>query len=167
MPYTEATLRENMRLETGVPSGVPHAALRDTKLAGYDVPKVVVYIVMTFLEIELINFWQGAFIVTGLQSAHLDATKFDNPLQFRPERFLDESSGQLCLSKDVSMPFGSGKRLCAGETFSRNIIFLISTMLAQNFNIHELAGEPIPRLDERITGVISLTPHFWAGLKIR
>lgn len=42
MPYTEATIREILRLETGVPSGVAHAALIDTKLCGYDLPKVLI-----------------------------------------------------------------------------------------------------------------------------
>lgn len=40
LPYTEATLREIMRFETLVPSGLPHTALRDTKFMGYDLPKV-------------------------------------------------------------------------------------------------------------------------------
>lgn len=88
MPYTEATLREIMRLETGVPSGVPHAALYDTKLCGYDLPK-------------------GSFVVTGLQSAHMDASKFNTPEAFHPERFLDVKGG-LNLQSDVSMPFGAG-----------------------------------------------------------
>lgn len=41
LPYTEATLREVMRHETLVPSGLPHTALRDTKFMGYDIPKVI------------------------------------------------------------------------------------------------------------------------------
>lgn len=40
MPYTEAAIRENLRIETLVPSDVPHKALVDTQLLGYNIPKV-------------------------------------------------------------------------------------------------------------------------------
>lgn len=40
MHYTEATLREGMRIETIVPSDLPHKALVDTELMGYKIPKV-------------------------------------------------------------------------------------------------------------------------------
>lgn len=40
MPYTEATIRENLRIETLVPSNVPHKTLNDTELMGYRIPKV-------------------------------------------------------------------------------------------------------------------------------
>lgn len=40
LPLVEAGLRESMRLETLVPVNVPHRALRDTKVGGYDLPKV-------------------------------------------------------------------------------------------------------------------------------
>lgn len=46
-------------------------------------------------------------MVTGLQSASLDDSKFVDPLIFNPNRFLDEN-GKLCLHRDVSMPFGAG-----------------------------------------------------------
>lgn len=40
MHYTEATIREILRIETLVPSDVPHKALVDTELKGYTIPKV-------------------------------------------------------------------------------------------------------------------------------
>lgn len=40
MPYTEACLREMMRMESLVPLSVPHRAVKDTKFGGYDVPEV-------------------------------------------------------------------------------------------------------------------------------
>lgn len=40
LPYTEASIREIMRYETLVPSGLPHRALEDTTFMGYDIPKV-------------------------------------------------------------------------------------------------------------------------------
>lgn len=40
MPYTEAAIRENLRIETLVPSDIPHKTLVDTELLGYRIPKV-------------------------------------------------------------------------------------------------------------------------------
>ncbi|XP_055296744.1 probable cytochrome P450 304a1 [Sitodiplosis mosellana] len=39
LPYSEACIREIMRFETLVPSGLPHKALVDTEFLGYTIPK--------------------------------------------------------------------------------------------------------------------------------
>lgn len=41
MPYLEACIREQMRVDTVVPLGVPHRAMTDTKIGSYDVPEVI------------------------------------------------------------------------------------------------------------------------------
>lgn len=43
MPYTEAVILEGLRLFMGHTFGIPHRALRDTKLGGFDIPKVKKY----------------------------------------------------------------------------------------------------------------------------
>ena len=40
MPYTEAVINETLRKSSALPVGVPHMTSRDTKLGGYDIPKV-------------------------------------------------------------------------------------------------------------------------------
>lgn len=40
MPYCEAVILETLRLFMGHTFGIPHRALRDTKLRGFDIPKV-------------------------------------------------------------------------------------------------------------------------------
>lgn len=40
LPYVEATIRESLRHETLVPSGLPHTATADTTFMGYNIPKV-------------------------------------------------------------------------------------------------------------------------------
>lgn len=100
MPYTEATLREIMRFETLVPMSVPHRAMKDTTLGGFYVPK-------------------DTIVIAGLYALHNDRKIWGDPENFRPERFLSDD-GKLNLKKDLSLPFGAGRRLCAGETFARN-----------------------------------------------
>lgn len=51
LSFVEAGLRESMRLETLVANNVPHKALRDTKVGGYDLPKVFhKFVGNTFIE---------------------------------------------------------------------------------------------------------------------
>ncbi|CAO1422683.1 unnamed protein product [Diamesa tonsa] len=148
LPFTEATLREIMRFETLVPSSVPHRAMVETQLSGYDIPK-------------------DTIILPGLISLHSDEHVWKDPEIFRPERFLD-MHGKLSLKKDVSLPFGAGRRLCAGETFARNTMFLCITALLQNFtpklpentNLEDL-------LQETVCGSVRVPKDFWIKLETR
>ncbi|XP_023163520.2 probable cytochrome P450 304a1 [Drosophila hydei] len=147
MPYTEATIRENLRMETLVPSDVPHKALEDTELMGYRIPKDTV-------------------VLASLYAMHSDKRIWKDPENFRPERFLDDD-GKLCLKKDVSLPFGAGKRLCAGETFARNLLFLMTTAMLQNFDYTLAPGDSLPDVSKNESGLIISPPDFWVQLKER
>lgn len=147
LPYTEATLREAMRIDTLVPSGIAHVATQDTTLRGYDIPK-------------------GTIMMLGLDAMHNQPDVWGDPDVFRPERFLD-ARGKLSLAKDVSVPFGAGKRLCAGETFARNTLFLVLAALVQNFNLRQRPSDKKPDLAARSTGVIISPADFWVKFEPR
>ena len=87
LPYTEAVLFETQRWRTIVPLGVPHIASEDTTVSGYDVPK-------------------GAFIVSNIWAVHNDPNVWNEPDQFKPERFLDET-GKV-RRREEFMPFSTG-----------------------------------------------------------
>jgi cytochrome P450 len=79
---------------------VPHKSLCDTTLGGFKVPKDTV-------------------VLASIFNLHNDKGIWGDPENFRPERFLG-GDGKLNLKNDFSLPFGAGRRLCAGETFARN-----------------------------------------------
>lgn len=147
MPYTEACLREIMRFEPLAPSGVPHKALVDTEFLGYTIPK-------------------GTIIMPALHTAMKETEVWEQPNDFRPERFLD-ASGKLCLRKDVSLPFGAGKRLCAGETFARNMLFLFTTAFLQAFSVRVPDGEKTVKFCENFTGTIRTPKDQWVEVTTR
>lgn len=147
LSYTEACLREIMRFETLVPSGIPHKALVDTEFLGYSIPK-------------------DTIIMPALAASMHDPTLWDHPDEFRPERFLD-ASGKLSLSHDKSLPFGAGKRLCAGETFARNMLFSFTTAFFQEFSIQMPDGVKPFDFSENLTGTIRTTPDHWVEVKTR
>ena len=146
MPYMEATLREIMRFETLVPSSVPHRAMRNTTLAGFQIPK-------------------DTIVQIGLFALHNDKHVWGDPENFRPERFLNDE-GNLSLKKDFSLPFGAGRRLCAGETFARNTMFLCITALLQNFCLKPSNGL-LPELDDTVCGLARMPRDFWIKLESR
>lgn len=147
MPYTEAFIREILRFETLVPSGLPHKAVMDTEFLGYNIPK-------------------GSFIITALAAANHDPNAFENSNEFRPERFLDQN-GKLDLRKDITLPFAAGRRLCAGETFSRNILFLVTTAFFQEFSVRMANGQAPYSFAENNTGTLKWTPDHWIEVNAR
>lgn len=132
LPFTEAVLKEVMRWQTLTPLALPHRCTEDTYFQGYFIPKDTV-------------------MLPNLYSAHVDETVWEQPFEFIPERHLEED-GQL-KKKDLTTPFGLGKRVCAGETFARQNIFLVFSALMQHFSLKLPAGHPLPDMDNFITGL--------------
>jgi steroid 17alpha-monooxygenase/17alpha-hydroxyprogesterone aldolase len=123
LPYIEAVLAETSRLSSVVPLAIPHKSIRDTTLQGYTIPKDTVVI---------LNLW----------AIHHDEQQWNNPMEFRPERFLD-SEGKLRATSDLSyMPFGAGRRACLGEVLAKQEMFLIITGLLQQFEFKS-PSEPL------------------------
>lgn len=146
MPYTEATLREVMRHETLVPLSVFHRATKDTVFCGYNIP-------------------ENTLILLNLYSANTDPKIWDHPEKFEPRRFLD-SNGKL-VKKDMSIPFGIGKRVCAGETFARQNLFIIFSSLLQNFTFSLLPGQKLPDLNKRLPGIAVSPARTWVKVTPR
>lgn len=94
----------------------------------------------------------------------MDEKVWSQPELFQPERFLDKD-GKFSPKLDKSLPFSAGKRLCAGETFSRNMLFLTAAAIMQNFNLEMPMGEKMP--NDPYTGFLHHLPDFWMEFKAR
>lgn len=144
LPYLEATIRETMRIETITPLGIIHRSVKKTTLGGYEIPA-------------------NTPVFTNLAAMHNDPDVWGDPENFRPERFLKED-GQL--AKDITLPFGFGHRLCAGETYARFNFFGTLALLLQNFNFFFVEGEP-SRLDDKLPGLTIIPKELWIRLELR
>ena len=113
LPYTEAVLLETQRLGDIVPLLVPHQTLTPVTVGGYRLPA-------------------GVQVIGVAQAVHHSERYFADPLEFRPERFLD-ADGKFQADKNV-IPFSVGKRQCLGESLARNELFLFLTGFLQNFS---------------------------------
>ncbi|XP_066996047.2 methyl farnesoate epoxidase [Anabrus simplex] len=123
LPYTEAVIMEIQRSNSIAPLTAPHRVTRDTELRGYFIPKHT---------LVLISVW----------SLLQDKCHWEDVNSFRPERFLDDS-GKV-IKDDWFIPFGLGKRVCAGEAFARNTLFLVFTSLMQKFTVTTPLGKSRP-----------------------
>nr|CAD7437819.1 unnamed protein product [Timema bartmani] len=154
LPYMEAVIREALRKVTIIPLSVVKKCTEDTYFQGYFIPK-------------------DTMVVPNLWAAHMDPEFWGDPENFRPDRFLDEQGlkkdltlafgGDVVLKKFLSYPYGHvpGKRVCAGETFSRHLMFLFLSGLLQNFTFAAPEDSPLPDLDDLVNGITLGVKDFW------
>lgn len=106
--------------------------------------------------------------MTVLQIAHEDETLYKNAKTFNPSRFINRN-GKLDLKLDTSIPFGAGKRLCAGETFARNIMFLFLAAILQNFTVKIPEGQKMshPAMENQPSGIVKTPADCWLKFETR
>lgn len=91
---------------------------------------------------------------------HIDPEHWEDPLQFKPrQHFLDENNE---LRKRTSYgPFCFGRRVCVGEQWAKNYLFLIIVRLLQRVRL-----EPLPNFQYNLDyskdtdGVLIPLPYF-------
>ncbi len=88
-----------------------------------------------------------------------DPRYFDDPLEFRPERFVGDF--ERSLPKGVYMPFGAGPRICIGNGFALLEMQLVLATLMQRFTF-TLADE-----SEVIKSTFGITLGFASSPRIR
>lgn len=111
MPYTEATILETLR--TASSPIVPHVATTTTEIDGYEVSK-------------------GTIIFINNYQLNRDPALWDEPAQFKPERFL--SNGKI-IKPAHFIPFSTGKRTCIGQRLVQCFSFIMLASLLQYYNI--------------------------------
>jgi 26-hydroxylase len=89
LTYTKATIYEVMRRSSVVPMGTPHSTERSVEFEGYTIPK-------------------NAHVIPLLHAVHMNPELWDQPEEFRPERFLNEDRTAVHKSENF-MPFGIGQ----------------------------------------------------------
>ncbi|KAM7518291.1 hypothetical protein LguiB_017253 [Lonicera macranthoides] len=98
LPYLSAVFHETLRKHSHVPIMPLRYAHEDTQIRGYDIPA-------------------GSEIAINVYACSMDKRVWEDPEEWKPERFLKKENDTMDLNK--TMAFGGGKRVCAGslETF--------------------------------------------------
>ncbi|XP_029173665.1 methyl farnesoate epoxidase-like [Nylanderia fulva] len=126
LPYLNATIAEVSRLANIGPTSIPHRAMIDSTLLGYEIKK---------------NYT----LLANFRSVHMDEKHWGDPKEFRPERFINDKGDYV--EDPWLMPFGLGRRKCLGEILARNSVFLFTACLLQKFQFTLSPEYPHPNLD--------------------
>ncbi|KAF9235573.1 cytochrome P450 [Melanogaster broomeanus] len=116
LPYVDAILRETLRFNPPVPLSVPHAAINDDVYGEFHIPK-------------------GGIIVANLWSMTHNESKYPNPQEFIPERFLNDD-GTLKPADVENIVFGFGRRICVGRHFGDASVW---TAMAKVLSVFKLS----------------------------
>ncbi|KAK6944490.1 Cytochrome P450 [Dillenia turbinata] len=118
LPYLQSVAKEALRLHPPTPLMLPHRANANVKIGGYDIPK-------------------GSNVHVNVWAVARDPAVWKNPLEFRPERFLEEDVDMK--GHDFRLlPFGAGRRVCPGAQLGIN---LVTSMLGHLLH-HFMWGPP-------------------------
>ncbi|KAJ0986589.1 hypothetical protein J5N97_004945 [Dioscorea zingiberensis] len=123
--YLNNVIKETLRLFPTGPLLIPHESSEDCTVAGLHVPK-------------------GTMLLVNAYAMQRDPELWEDPLEFKPERFDAESNGDQGYKYK---PFGSGRRRCPGETMAWKVIGLTLASLIQCFQ-WERVGEELVDLSE-------------------
>jgi cytochrome P450 len=119
--YTEKIVKEAMRLYPPA-YAVGREAINDCEVGGYRVPAGTQIFMFTWV-------------------VHRDPRFFDEPEQFKPERWTAEFTGRL--PKYAYFPFGGGPRVCIGNSFAMMEIILLMATVAQRFRLRTAPGQVV------------------------
>lgn len=114
LPYLQSLVKESLRLHPPTPLMLPHRANANVKIGGYDIPK-------------------GSNVHVNVWAVARDPEVWKNPLEFRPERFLEEDVDMKGHDYRL-LPFGAGRRICPGAQLGINLVASMIGHLLHHFN---------------------------------
>ncbi|OMO91794.1 Cytochrome P450 [Corchorus olitorius] len=114
LPYMEAIMKETMRKHPVAVLLAPHLAMENCNISGYDIHK-------------------GTRVFINTWSMGRDPLLWEEPEEFRPERFLDKKIDVKGQNFEL-LPFGSGRRMCPGYTLGLKMIQSSLANLLHGFN---------------------------------
>ena len=140
LAYTRAVVQETMRLYPPI-WGLIRVATKADTIAGKEIKP-------------------GDRVVIFSYGVHHSAKHWDEPEEFRPERFMDDSTKKR--KPYTYMPFGGGKRSCIGGAMSQVENTLALSILLRRFRPEYAGAEP-----PGINGTVTLTPKGGLYFRVR
>ena len=113
MHYLKAVIKETLRIHPPLPLLIPRVARQDVKFMGYDIAA-------------------GTMVIINAWGIGRDPTLWDEPDEFRPERFLNSTIDYKGHDFEL-IPFGAGRRGCPGINFAMSTYEFVLVNLLHKF----------------------------------
>lgn len=128
LPYINAIIKETMRLHPPI-TMIMRKGIQDCVVNGYLIPK-------------------GSILCINIWAMGRDPNIWDNPLEFRPERFLEGKGSAIDIKGHnyELLPFGSGRRGCPGQPLALQELPVVIGAMIQCFTWKplDLQGNVVP-----------------------
>ncbi|KAJ4973648.1 hypothetical protein NE237_006822 [Protea cynaroides] len=149
LPYLNAVVKETLRLHPVIPLLVPHCPSQSCTIGRFTIPK-------------------GTNVFLNVWKIHRDPEAWEDPSEFLPERFLRDNNGYDYKGNNFNyLPFGSGRRICAGISLAERMSMYMLATLLHSFEWKLLENAELDLSDEfglmlkkRIPLVITPTPRL-------
>lgn len=124
--FVSSFINESLRFRTPIGLTLPHKALQDAQIGQF-------------------NIMKGTVVIGSAYKCCRDERLFDDPDEFKPDRFLKEDGTFQASTNVANIPFGlSGRRSCPGNKLALSQIFFILAGWFQNTKGLELVLETGP-----------------------
>nr|AIY24998.1 flavanone 3'-hydroxylase [Mangifera indica] len=118
LTYFQAVIKETFRLHPSTPLSLPRVAAKSCEINGYHIP-------------------EGSTLLVNVWAIARDPDEWAEPIVFRPERFLPggEKANVDVRGNDYEIiPFGAGRRICAGMSLGLRMVQLLTATLIHAFD---------------------------------
>lgn len=118
LTYLQAVVKEVFRLHPSTPLSLPRIAAESCEINGYQIPK-------------------GSTLLVNVWAIARDPDVWTEPLEFRPERFLprgEKPSVDVRGNDFELIPFGAGRRICAGMSLGLRMVQILTATLIHAFD---------------------------------
>ena len=85
-----------------------------------------------------IHIPKGTYLYFPIWVIQRDTNNFEEPLVFRPERWMVDGSSFNATARSRLLAFSAGGRSCAGEKFARQEMTIVLSTLLKNFKFELL-----------------------------
>ncbi|CCM01268.1 uncharacterized protein FIBRA_03317 [Fibroporia radiculosa] len=136
LPYLDALLKEIHRWNPVAPLALPHRVTENDIYRGYRIPA-------------------GATILANSWAILHDPARYPSPFDVIPERYLSKTNEHL--NPDPRpFEFGYGRRVCPGQLFAEDSLFIFAAMVLSTFNISKASNPDGKTIEPEVeyTGVI-------------
>lgn len=131
LTYLQAVIKETFRLHPSTPLSLPRMAAESCEINGYFIPK-------------------GSTLLVNVWAIARDPEAWANPLEFKPERFLpggERPNADIRGNDFEVIPFGAGRRICAGMSLGLRMVQLLTATLVQAFDWELPEGKSAEKLN--------------------